>query len=112
MHVVRRIWSEDQGALTFEWVALITVLVIGVVGALSAVRDGIITELGDVAEASTHVDQTFSVIGYDANSDGDYTDQGELQPYGYSDQLPCTVTQRSDRLNVQGPLACGKDETP
>ena len=57
----RRIWNEDQGVLTFEWILLITVLVIGIVGGLSAVRDGIIDELGDVAGAVVNIDQSYTV---------------------------------------------------
>ena len=59
--VLKRICSEDQGVLTFEWILLITVIVIGIVGGLSAVRDGVIDELGDVAEAVLHVDQSWTI---------------------------------------------------
>ena len=48
-----------RGLLTFEWVILITLLVIGIVGAYSAVRDGLIDELGDTATAILTVDQSF-----------------------------------------------------
>ncbi len=59
--VVNRIWNEEQGVLTFEWILLITLLVIGIVGAYSAVRDGVIDELGDVAEAVVNIDQSWTV---------------------------------------------------
>ena len=39
-----------RGVVTFEWILLITLLVIGVIGGLSAVRNAIICELGDLAE--------------------------------------------------------------
>jgi Flp pilus assembly pilin Flp len=61
-HLVRRLWREDEGVLTFEWILLITVLVIGVVGGLSAARDGLLTELGDVAEGMISLDQSFSIL--------------------------------------------------
>jgi Flp pilus assembly pilin Flp len=57
----RRIWNQDRGLLSFEWILLITLIVIGIVGGLSAVRDGVIDELGDVAEAVLHVDQSWTV---------------------------------------------------
>ena len=47
--------------LTFEWILLITLLAIGIVGGLSAVRDAIIDELGDVAGAAVSVDQSYTV---------------------------------------------------
>ena len=58
----KRIWVEDEGVLSFEWILLITVLVIGIVGGLSAVRDAIIDELGDVAGAVVSVDQSYTVL--------------------------------------------------
>lgn len=58
---IQRIRTEDEGVLTFEWILLITLLAIGIVGGLSAVRDAIIDELGDVAGAAVSVDQSYSV---------------------------------------------------
>jgi Flp pilus assembly pilin Flp len=60
--LLNRVWREDQGVLTFEWILLITVLVIGVVGGLSAVRDAVITELGDVAQAVVSLDQSYYIL--------------------------------------------------
>jgi hypothetical protein len=60
--LLNRVWREDEGVLTFEWILLITVLVIGVVGGLSAVRDATITELGDVVEAMISLDQSYTIL--------------------------------------------------
>ena len=38
------------GVLTFEWILLISLLVIGIVGGLSAVRNALICELTDLAD--------------------------------------------------------------
>ena len=62
MSLLNRVWREDEGVLTFEWILLITVLVIGIVGGLSAVRDAVITELGDVAEAMISLDQSYTIL--------------------------------------------------
>ncbi|MEJ5343078.1 MAG: hypothetical protein WHT09_16105 [Thermogutta sp.] len=48
-----------RGVLTFEWVILITLLVLGIVGAYTAFRDGVIDELGDICGAVLSVDQSF-----------------------------------------------------
>ncbi|MGB9687848.1 hypothetical protein [Thermogutta sp.] len=53
--------KQEEGVLTFEWILLITILVIGIVGGLSAVRDGLITELGDVVEAVISLDQSYFI---------------------------------------------------
>jgi Flp pilus assembly pilin Flp len=63
---MRRVWREQDGVLTFEWVLLVTLLAIGIVGGVSAVRDAVISELADVAGALVNVDQTYSIIGYDS----------------------------------------------
>ena len=74
--LLKRIWRKDDGVLTFEWILLITVLTIGVVGGLSAVRDAVISELGDLAEAIVSLDQSYSIIhpveaiAHDAALDG------------------------------------------
>ena len=57
MKKLAHIWSEDDGVLTFEWVLLLTILTIGIVGGLAAARDGIIDELGDVTEAAIALDR-------------------------------------------------------
>ena len=62
MSMLKRAWTEDQGVLTFEWVLLVTLLTIGVVGGISAVRDAVISELGDVAQAMVSLDQSYVII--------------------------------------------------
>ncbi len=56
-----RLWKEEDGVLSFEWVLLLTLLVIGVVSGVAAARDAIVDELGDVAEAMIAVDQSYTV---------------------------------------------------
>lgn len=74
--LLKRMWKDEGGVLTFEWILLITVLTIGIVGALSAVRDALIDELGDVAQAIVSLDQSYSIIQpveitvHDAEVDG------------------------------------------
>lgn len=42
---------QRKGVLTLEWILIVTVLVIGVIGGLGAVRNATIAELGDLAAA-------------------------------------------------------------
>lgn len=60
--LMSRVWREDEGVLTFEWILIITVLAIGIVGGLSAVRDAIISELGDLSHAITELDQSYTIL--------------------------------------------------
>lgn len=58
----RKAKQRRRGVLTFEWVLLITVLVIGIVGGYSAIRDAVIDEMGDIAGAVIAVDQSFTTV--------------------------------------------------
>lgn len=59
MQLAKRLWTEDDGVLSFEWTLLATVLVVGIVSGLAAARDAMIDELGDVAEAMVALDDTY-----------------------------------------------------
>lgn len=59
--MLKRVWNEDEGVLTFEWILLLTILVIGVVGGLSAVRDALEHEAAGVAIAEVSLDQSWFV---------------------------------------------------
>ena len=56
-----QMWHDEDGVLSFEWTLLLTLLTIGVIGGLAAARDAIIDELGDVAEATVAIDQSYSL---------------------------------------------------
>ena len=56
-----RMWNEEDGLLTFEWVLLVTLLTFGIVSGVTAARDAIIDELGDVAQAMIALDQSYSI---------------------------------------------------
>ncbi len=60
-NVLKRQMKKRKGVLTFEWILLVTLLTIGIVGGLSAVRDAIIDELGDVAQAMLALDQSYII---------------------------------------------------
>jgi Flp pilus assembly pilin Flp len=60
-HLLNRFWKEDDGVLSFEWILLVTLLTIGVVGGIAAARDAIIDEFGDVAQAMLALDQSYTI---------------------------------------------------
>jgi len=78
--LLNRAWQEDEGVLTFEWILLITVIVIGIVGGVSAVRDALISELGDVSGAVVHIDQSYEVIADPCTGDGNEFDFDDTIP--------------------------------
>lgn len=70
-----KLWSEEDGVLSFEWLMLVTLLTIGVLAGMTAARDGIIDELGDTAESMIAVDGSFRIdfplqVSIDANGNG------------------------------------------
>lgn len=71
--------QSEEGVLTFEWILLLTLIVIGIVGGLSAARDGLISELGDVVGALVHIDQSYTV-----SADG----TGWGNAFSFTDELP------------------------
>lgn len=93
-NVMLRLWSENDGVLTFEWVLLVTLLTIGVVSGIAGVRDAIIDELGDVAQAMVALDQSYTIIHplfvtvHDgqgsAASDSGFTDAAQFTDCGRS----------------------------
>lgn len=58
---LHRTWREEDGVLSFEWTLLLTLLTIGIVSGLAAARDGVVDELGDVAQAMLAVDGSYLV---------------------------------------------------
>lgn len=61
--LLARAWRETDGVLSFEWTVLTSVLTIGAVSGIAAVRDAVQDEMADVAEAMTSLDQSYQVQG-------------------------------------------------
>jgi Flp pilus assembly pilin Flp len=59
--VLARVWKEEDGVLSFEWILLVTLLTFGIVGGVAAARDAIIDEFGDVAQAMLALDQSYTI---------------------------------------------------
>ena len=66
---INKLWTEDDGVLSFEWTLLIVLVVIGIISGLGAARDVIIDELGDVAEAAQAFNQSFFLAGVELEFD-------------------------------------------
>jgi Flp pilus assembly pilin Flp len=64
--IVRNLWLEDDGVLSFEWTIMAVVVVFGIVGGLAAARDAVIDELGDLGQSLVSIDQSYSFTGIPA----------------------------------------------
>ena len=60
--MMKRLWCEDEGILTFEWILLLTLLVIGVIGGVAGIRDAIIHECQGVVGAMCALDQGYKIV--------------------------------------------------
>src|SRR5687768_9816233 len=61
--LLERLWRETDGVLSFEWTILTSVVTIGAVAGIAAVRDAVVDEMADVAEAMTSLDQSYRIQG-------------------------------------------------
>ena len=63
--LMQKLWSDDHGALiATEWVFVATILVLGAITGLVAVRQAVIAELHDVANALLALNQSYSFSGH------------------------------------------------
>jgi Flp pilus assembly pilin Flp len=56
-----RMWKDEDGVLSFEWTMLTSLLTIGVVSGVAAVRDATIDEMGDLSQAMLSLDQSYYI---------------------------------------------------
>ena len=62
--LMRKLWNDDCGALiATEWVFVATILVLGAITGLVAVRQAILSELTEFANAVPSLSQSFSFSG-------------------------------------------------
>ena len=63
-HTFTRFWNDQDGAIvSAELMLIATILVIGVIVGLKSVRDSVVTELADVAQAFANINQSFNFSG-------------------------------------------------
>ncbi|MCE9605433.1 MAG: hypothetical protein K8U03_11095 [Planctomycetia bacterium] len=97
-----RLWNEEVGAIVSAEIMLIaTILVLGVIVGLKSVRDSVVTELADVAQAIANVNQSYSysgVTGHAAFSGGG--NFGDSADFCDNNSYPYNNNQESKCVNV------------
>ncbi|MDP7019653.1 MAG: hypothetical protein QGG36_27905 [Pirellulaceae bacterium] len=64
MNLVQRLWADEAGfVISSELVLVATVLVIGMLVGLATLRDQVLQELADVADAISEINQSYSFTG-------------------------------------------------
>ena len=62
--LLRKLWTDDCGALiATEWVFVATILILGIITGLIAVRQAVISELTEFANAVLQLNQSYSFAG-------------------------------------------------
>lgn len=94
--LLNRFWNEEDGAIiSSELILVMTVLILGMIVGLSALRDSIVGELADVAAAFGSINQSYQFFGLSGHSaevvgsfylddtdfceDGSVDDEGEFE---------------------------------
>jgi Flp pilus assembly pilin Flp len=105
-----KVWTEDDGVLTFEWVMLVTLLTIGIVSGLAGARDAIVDELGDAAQAMMALDQSYAVdypLGVSVHNAGVYSSSASNAGFtDFANYIDCERT-----LGVPGQIAAVDDDS-
>jgi len=89
--MLKRLWLNDEGVLTFEWILLLTLLVIGVIGGVAAIRDAVLHEAQGTAGAIVSLDQGYVVnaplgVGVDSMTPTGSSCTSSASVYGFQDE--------------------------
>ena len=104
---LHQLWKDEHGfVISSELVFVATILVIGMVTGLSTVREQVLGELGDVADAISEIDQSYAysaVTGHASSTAGVvFFDQNDFcEGAGPNDQNPGTGLPQC--LNIVAP---------
>ncbi len=117
-NLVMRLWRDEAGfVVSTELILIATILVIGVITGLVTIRDAVVTELADVADAISEVNQSYvwgGITAHCATTSGstfvDQTDFCETPGGGRSgDQDPAAGAQCVDICLGVGTLGSEDD---
>ena len=79
MPAFQQLVDDDQGfVVTVELILITTIVVLGLITGLSAVRDAVVSELSDVATSVQELNQSYSyngVTGGDEESGSEFVDR-------------------------------------
>jgi Flp pilus assembly pilin Flp len=118
--MLKAILKDESGfVVSTELVIIATILVIGMVVGITTVRDQVVTELADVADAISALDQSFQfsdVTGHSASTAGtvfddqlDFCDFGDSGQQGIASLSTCVLIDEGDAAegaqDPSGPIA-------
>lgn len=104
--------KKKKGVITFEWILLFSLLVIGIIGAIASIRDALILESAEVADAILHNNKSY-IISPSVEVRISYDDEGDAIKYtipsfsGGSHYIEPFIPGNSHRVFVKGPDSSG-----
>ncbi len=101
-----RLWKDEDGIVALEYLLVATIIGLGLIVGITAVRQAIVTEFVELAAAITNINQAYSYTGFSVciaqTGGGQATDQvptitlGNVAPLPYSANVdfcdPATIT--------------------
>jgi len=67
-----KLWKDDDGVVTLEYLVLATILGLGVIVGVTAVTNALNTELSELAGAISGLNQDYTSAGFSSLADGHY----------------------------------------
>ena len=93
--MMTRIWNDESGLLTFEWILLFTLLTICIIGGVATIRNATNIESEEAANAIVSLDQSYTLtasLGGTVKSTGAITYTGTkvsgMTQSSYKDGFP------------------------
>ena len=69
--MLRQLWNDESGAIVSAEIVLVaTILIIGLIVGLKSLRDAVVAELADVAQAISNLNQTYTYSGVTGHAGG------------------------------------------
>jgi len=62
--VFSRLWKDEDGIVALEYLLVATIIGLGLIAGITAVRQAIVTELVELAAAITNINQAYSYSGF------------------------------------------------
>ena len=111
--MLRKLWNDEAGfVISSELVLIATVLVIGLLVGMVSLRDQVVQELGDVADAISEITQSYSFTGVEYHTGGMGTATATTAGSFYNDLGDfCDSMGTEQTLAGTGPNCIGLDVT-
>ena len=102
MTSTQKLWNDECGFIvSTELILIATIVVMGLMAGMTAVRDAVISEMSDVAGAIQDLNQSYSyfgVLGHSASTSGsDYVDETD-----YCDDAGDTADVVDNCIAIEG----------